>query len=56
MKMGDRVVVLRSPWGYVGEHGEIVTVTTDGYLGVQLDDGPLLYFWPHDVELEALAA
>lgn len=57
MKAGDRVVVIAEQDEYSGLAGEIVEVTQDGKLAVDVEI-PVKYratFRPHDIELERLA-
>lgn len=57
MKAGDRVTVIAETDEYLGLSGEIVEVTKDGNLAVNVEIPKKFraVFKPHDVELEKLA-
>lgn len=56
MKAGDRVTVIAESDEYIGLSGEIVEVTKDGNLTVDVEITKKFraVFKPHDVELERL--
>lgn len=56
MKTGDRVTVIAESDEYLGLSGEIVEVTKDGDLAVDVEIPKKFraVFKPHDVELERL--
>jgi len=52
MRIGDRIRVLHSPYGFGKMGGEIVDLTKDGFVVVELDNGLVWSFPPHSIDTE----